>query len=389
MKSVFVTSANFRQALAVVRSLGKKNINVIAGEQTHFATAFFSKYCKGKVVYPSPNKQKEAFLEFIIEHIRKKNYDAIFPIEGNITLLVAKYKNEFSKYTRVPIADFQILSKTNNKLQVLKMAMKCGIPVPKTYFVNNIVKLSKLCKELTFPVVIKPQASTGSRGLAYVTIKDDFLIEYSKIHEVYPYPLVQEYIPKGGDTLGVSILMNKNSDVRAVFVHKRLREFPISGGPSTLRESIIYPEITEMAIELLKSFNWWGVAMVEFKVDPRDEKPKLMEINPRFWGSLQLAILSGVDFPYLLYKMTMQGDIKPILKYKTGIKCRWLLPGDILHFLANPKRFNMDPSFFNFFNRQVGYDMLSSDDPCPTFGFMLAALRYVFDKQMWKFILRL
>ena len=41
---------------------------------------------------------------------------------------------------------------------------------------------------------------------------------------------------------------------------------------------------------------------IEFRIDSRDGVPKIMEVNPRFWGSLQLSILSGVDFPYLLYK---------------------------------------------------------------------------------------
>ena len=70
--------------------------------------------------------------------------------------------------------------------------------------------------------------------------------------------------------------------------------------------------------------------MVEFKKDPRDGQCKLMEINPRFWGSLELSVLSGVNFPYLLYRMETEGDIEPVIDYKEGIRCRWLLPGDIV-----------------------------------------------------------
>jgi len=115
--------------------------------------------------------------------------------------------------------------------------------------------------------------------------------------------------------------------------------------------------------------------MVEFRIDPRDGKPKLMEINPRFWGSLQLAIYSGVDFPYLLYKMAIDGDVEPVFEYKTGIKVRWLLLGDILRFLGiqNSNKLKALPEFLKF--RGMGYDVLSLRDPMPALGAVLEGLK--------------
>ncbi len=130
---------------------------------------------------------------------------------------------------------------------------------------------------------------------------------------------------------------------------------------------------------------WSGVAMVEFRVDPRDGIPKLMEVNPRFWGSLQLSILSGVDFPHLLYKLVTDGRLDRDLNYDVGVRCRWLLPGDLLWFMSTPdKRKNLRE--FARFN--TNYDILSRDDPGPTLGFTLAVARYLFDREMWDFILR-
>ena len=82
-----------------------------------------------------------------------------------------------------------------------------------------------------------------------------------------------------------------------------------------MREGVEHPQVMELGLSLLKSLNWVGIAMVEFKVDPRDGIPKLMEVNPRFWGSLQLAIVSGVDFPYLILKMARGEKFEPILHY--------------------------------------------------------------------------
>ena len=125
--------------------------------------------------------------------------------------------------------------------------------------------------------------------------------------------------------------------------------------------------------------------MVEFKTDPRDNQPKLMEVNPRWWGSLQLSILSGVDFPYLLYKLVTEGDVEPVLDYKVGVRCRWLLPGDILWFLSAPSKFYNLPRFLRF---ERNDDIISRQDLGPTFGFLLASLRFAFDKDMWKFVVR-
>ena len=92
------------------------------------------------------------------------------------------------------------------------------------------------------------------------------------------------------------------------------------------------------SIRLLKSLHWVGIAMVEWKENKNTNKPVLMEINPRFWGSLELAIRSGVDFPYLYYQVAKGRKVKKITSYKTDIICRWLIPGDILRYLTKKNK---------------------------------------------------
>jgi len=178
-----------------------------------------------------------------------------------------------------------------------------------------------------------------------------------------------------GEALGVSLLFNGNAEPRALFVHKRLREYPLRGGPSTLRESVVRPTVAELGTRLLRALNWYGVAMVEFKVDPRDGVPKLMEVNPKLWGSLSLAIASGVDFPALLYRLAIEGDIEPVFDYRVGVRCRFLL-GDVLHFLANPDRFRLQPSFFRFGDAATHGDIWDWRDPTPAFGLGFLLLRH-------------
>lgn len=385
MGRVFVTDGQWRKTLAVVRSLGEKGIEVTVGENTRLATSLFSKYATKRVIYPSPRTRPAAFLKFLINELKQDSHNVLFPMEEETLLLVAKNKDKFSLLTYLLIPEYEKIEFARNKKNIIKKALELNIPCPKTWFIEHISEVEEISKEIPYPAVIKPQVSFGSYGIKRARNKEELISKYKEVHRIYPLPLIQESIPREGEAFGVSALFNRDSELRAVFVHKRLREYPVTGGPSTLRESVKNPMVQELGLRLLKALNWVGVAMVEFKVDSRDGAPKLMEVNPRFWGSLQLAILSGVDFPYLIYRMAKEGDIKPVLDYKIGVKCRWMLPGDFLAFLSNLRRFRWTPGFFNF---RTNYDILSLRDPGPTLGCALSIYSLLSQKEMRRLLFR-
>ena len=402
--SVLVTDGHWRKTLAVVRSLGRKGVHVTVGERTFLNTSFFSKYCSRRMVYPSPRRYPDQFLNFIMKEIKENHYECLYPMEEETLLLLAQHRSEISKYTYLLIPDSQKIEFVRDKRSLLRFAEAHGIPIPRTIYslenlepdmvqsrspASNVVQgLASQLDSIPVPAVIKPRISSGSFGIAYVKRKEDFLPLYQKIHARYPFPLIQEWIPDEGGTFGFSALFDEGSKVKAAFIHKKLRMYPIQGGPSTLREGVQHSQIMELGLSLLKSLNWTGVAMAEFKVDPRDGTPKLMEVNPRFWGSLHLAIVSGVDFPYLILKMARGETVEPILHYPTGKRCRWLLFGDILHFLNHPHRFHLDPSFFHFFDPDTPYDIISTDDPVPILGAMATFLTFLYDPEMKRFLER-
>jgi predicted ATP-grasp superfamily ATP-dependent carboligase len=379
---VFLTDAHWRKSLAAVRALGVNGIRVTAGESTRLATAAFSRYCHRTIAYPSPLFNPADFVYFLLRELSRHSYQMLLPMEDETTFLISKFHSEFSRRTYLPIPSFEKLQFANRKDKILKLAEDKGIPIPKTWYIDDITQLNDLKASLPYPVVIKPKKSAGAVGVSYPKNADELIKQYLTIHQRFPYPLIQERIPSHGNGYGASFLMGESGDVKASFVHKRLREYPVTGGASTLRESVRHDDVRDMAHTLLKALDWFGVAMVEFKMDPRDNIPKLMEINPRFWGSLSLAVASGVNFPYLLLKMSRGENFKPVEHYQIGKKCRWLLPGDILHFIFNPKRMSLLPDFIYFWDKKTSYDILSLKDPLPILGRMLTPLTFLYDPDM-------
>lgn len=382
---VLVAEAAKPASLAIVRSLGKKGMKVTALDTINFCTSFLSKYCHNPIKCPSPEEDREVYIRSLLQIVKKEKYDVLYPVSDLTTIPISAYKDKFMQYVKVPIPDYETVMKAANKVNTLKIAVEENIPCPKTYFIKDLKEVKKLTGELDYPIVIKPACKTiwvNNRAVTtkvtasnYVHSAEELIPKYKKIHNKSPFPLIQEYVPGGG--YGFFALLN-HSEPRAIFMHKRLREYPITGGASTLRESIYNDKLKEMGLKLLKAMNWHGVAMVEFKLDSRDNQFKLMEVNGRWWGSLPLAIASGVDFPYLLHNMTVDGDIKPIFKYKTGVKCRLLIPNDILWFMSSllkeQNKLKTIHEFFKFGN--MAYDILSWDDPLPTIG----ALRVAFSQ---------
>ena len=379
---VFITDGHWRKSLAAVRALGRKGIKVTVGESTCLATAAFSKYCHRAVVYPSPNNRPSEFVNFLFEELSHRSYRMLLPMEDETLNLISQYHSEFARLTYLPIVSFDKLQFAQRKDKILQMAEKHGIPVPKTWYIDDISQINKLKNSLPYPIVIKPKKSSGAVGICYSKQPGDLMEQYLSVHQRFPYPLIQELIPQEGPGYGASFLLDERGRVKASFVHKRLREYPVTGGASTLRESVRRDDIRDMAQVLLNALNWFGVGMVEFKVDPRDNIPKLMEVNPRFWGSLSLAVQAGVNFPYLLYRMSRGESFKPVEHYQIGKRCRWLLPGDILHFIYNPKRRSLVPEFFNFWDRNTAYDIISIEDPLPVLGRILTPLTFLYNADM-------
>lgn len=380
---ILLTDGQQRKTLVAARSLAQKGIEVFSAEETRFNPTAFSKYCRQGLVSPSLHNNPQKYCEWLLDTIKKYSIDMLFPMDDLSLEAVMQNRTEFDKMCLLPLPSKESYLAAADKGISTRLAREAGLDCPLTFYPGNMKQLEQLADTLAFPLVIKPRKSSGSRGIRVVRNKEEFHRIYREIHHTYPWALIQEYIPTG-TRYDVCLLYNRNHELRASFVQQEIRHFPLEMGPSTVQESVWYPELVEQAGSLMRKLQWYGVVEIEFMVDCRDGKLKFMEINPRFWNSLYTSILAGVDFPWLLYRLSLEADIEGVFNYQTGLKCRWLLPGDILHFLTNKNRLKMSPPFFTGKKQNVFDDIISKDDPFPALGFLLACLRYLPDRHMWK-----
>ena len=345
MKPALILDANQRSALAVTRSLGRHGVPLLTADDTVSALAGRSKYSSQYITYPSPGTQPDLFISAIIELCKKESINILFPMTELTTNLLLRYRDQFAGII-LPFADISVVDALADKYALMQLAESLNIPVPDTHYVTSLDSLSVDLNTVDYPLVLKPGKSwllnqqewlhTSVRFANSAAEARNILANDPAFH-THPF-MLQNCVPGKGE--GIFALYD-NGKPLAFFAHKRLREKPPRGGVSVLSESAdINPQLLTYTRALLDHVGWHGIAMVEFRVEPNGT-PYLMEINTRFWGSLQLAIDSGVDFPWLLYQVSCGKQIDPVQSYKTGKRLRWLL-GDLdsLYLTLRDKEFS-------------------------------------------------
>jgi predicted ATP-grasp superfamily ATP-dependent carboligase len=375
--SVLVTPGNLRSALAVTRSLGRRGVAVTVADERSRSLAGASRYCRASVRVPSPARDGEAFVQAIRREIEQERHRVVIPADDVTLSLISEAHSQFEQSAVLPVPGGEIVQLAHDKGMLMALAEEQGVPVPRTVVVREPADLERALRRVGLPAVVKARVSRlavdgqwrSGAGTHYVHTPAELEVACRSVGATVPFPVVQEYIP--GDGRGIFVLMNRGR-LRAAFAHRRIREKPPSGGVSVLSESVaLDPKLLENSERILEALKWHGVAMVEFKRDARDGISKLLEINGRFWGSLQLAVDAGVDFPYLLYRQAIDGDVEPVFTYRVGVRLRWWL-GDVDWLLLRLReegrmagRLRAMREFLGRAGQTARAEMLRRDDPAP------------------------
>ena len=314
--SVLVTDGEERSALAVVRSLGRAGYRVHVAARRVGALAATSRWAARALVTPDPLREAGAFADAVVEYVRREAIDFVVPVTDASMLAVLPARDRLGA-SSIPFGTLESFVALADKAGLRERAARLGIAFPRQVELDWSDREQSLADAVRMPAVIKPARSVavpGAQSAGAVTtgatpVTAKFGIRHAATMDqlgaiiratpraAYPL-LIQERIV--GPGVGIFLLL-WDDEILATFAHRRLREKPPSGGVSVYAESIEPPAgLAERSYELLREFGWRGAAMVEYKIDQATGTPYLMEINGRFWGSLQLAIDSGVDFPRLL-----------------------------------------------------------------------------------------
>ena len=388
MKPAIVIDARYRISLPVIRSLGKRKIPVIATERKDIpkkrALGFFSRFCSGSAFISDPEAAPNAFvsdLRSVAEKSGKK--PVLMPVGISSVLALSRAKDAVSEFAHIAVSDIANLELANDKSRLIPFADSVGIPVPKTTFRADGESLADLSERIAYPAVIKLPLGellglNPNERYAIIKSKEEFREKYPAFEKHGGEVLIQQYI--SGDGYGVSAVFGKDRKPIEVFCHRRLREYPASGGPSCFCESVYVPELVEYATKLLSALSWEGVAMVEFKGSPENGF-YLMEINPRFWGSFALAPNSGCDIAHALYRAALgeSGEPSGSPSYKTGHKMRFILQ-DVLSFPAYLKRAEKPLAFAlsflaGLFDPRISDGVLTLSDIPSSLAYLREALK--------------
>jgi len=341
-ETVLVTDGTQRAALALTRAYGKAGHRVVVAAERLPSLAGVSRYATWQGLVPDALEAPGEFVTRLRQIIAEQRATVLVPVTEPALLAILAAPEVFPG-CRVLAPSLERFLAVSDKARLLEAASSLGIAVPAQTVVPDIDAAPEaITTAKHFPLVLKPARSVSGSGTDRVKVGARHARTRAELaRELGAYPaaafpiMLQQRII--GPGIGVFLLRWQGRTL-ARFFHRRLREKPPSGGVSVYAESVAPDEELQRQSEaLLDQLGWNGVAMVEYKRDDASGTPYLMEINGRFWGSLQLAIDAGVDFPNLLLAAELGQPVEPVLDYRLGLRWRWWW-GSVDHLLARLRR---------------------------------------------------
>ena len=352
MKTVILTDAKYRSAISAARTFGRAGYHVVAVQTREDANVkppvFSSNYVAESRAIKGAAKDAE-YPERLLALIKEYEKPVLFPIGAATLDILSRERERFAPHADFLVAPPDVLAALNDKELVHKRALQLGLRVPKEYTGTPDA----------FPVIIKPHCGeklglkAGDR-YAVAHTAAEYEKAYKAMQRYDASPIVQEVVE--GDGAGACLLLDSASRLLGAFCHRRIREYPITGGPSSCCESIYDTAKINAAFHLLRAFRFVGLAMVEFKGD------HILEVNPRIWGSFPLTALAHSPIALRYAEAAAGRDISysPKCDYDVGVRMRFTL-NDTLAALSLRRSGRRDEARAAFKDRKLVPDAF--DDP--------------------------
>lgn len=334
------------QGLGIVRSLGRRGIPVCVVDDER-SIARFSRYATASEHVP--NLRDEAVtVAKLLELGRRRGLKGwvLFPTRDELVAALSRHRNELEQCFRVPAPPWDVVRWVWDKRNTYQMAQKIGVPTPATWYIREAAELKQIAADP--PYVLKPAIKEhffyATRAKAWrVNSRSELQSAYARasaqagVGEI----MVQELIPGDGRQQFAYCAFFRQGRALAGMAVCRRRQHPHEfGRASTFVETVEQPELEQLSLRFLRAIGYYGLVELEYKLDPRDGRFKLLDVNGRTWGYHSLGAAAGVDFPYLLYADQLG---LPVEECHARPGVRWLrwatdLPVGVLDILAGRQR---------------------------------------------------
>lgn len=322
--TILVTHCGARFGYNVVQSLLGAGYRVFAAAPRVPTMCAWMDGLAGEVEIPDAFLDTEGYVAAVNAAAERHGPLLFLPTHEDI-FVAAEQRAAFDEAVTLIAPDLSPLLAVHDKYNLFRLAQDERITTPETRLLSDLQDVEQALTEWRCPIILKPRFGEGSNGIHKVQDAAALQKKAALITELSGQDyLLQKFAPGVG--VGVGCLMSGGRLV-AASQHIRLREVPISGGTSTARATFDRPELVEVSASILQKAGLNGIAMLEFRFDQKTDGFKLLDANPRYWGSLANHIRSGVDFPALhVASFTQQQPTPgPPIVPSRSVETRWIL----------------------------------------------------------------
>ena len=362
METVLIINAQAVQTLIIARSLKKSGytVDILCDGKDNYG--YHTKYARKRYVGPECKNESE-YMPYLIELLQNGSYATVIPMDDDAAVIVSKFKKELSQYTNILMPDYPTFCRAYDKNELMSLCKKKGYPHPRT--VDLSVEGTDSVPADIFPALIKPNYTSGGRGMTMVNSIEELKEKLPAIVEKYGDSHLQEFIESGGRQIKVQIFIDRRTgEYYSSVIHKQ-RYYPEKGGSSCCNITIEDKQLATICKNVLDDINWNGFADFDLIEDPKDNICKIMEINPRIPACIKSAVLSGMDYGTMIADVATGKELKRY-EYMPGQKLRHI-GFEMLWFKYSKNRFRTKPSWFKWVDRKLAFQDFSWRDPLPFF----------------------
>lgn len=350
-KKVLILDGGAAHAMAIAECLKKSGYQVAVLCNNKFEYGYHTKYADER--FFGKDSHEKGYADWMLDFLKEHHFDVLIPTSDTSAEFMSFHKEELLPLTGVLMPDRAVFKKGYDKNELMKVCRENGFPHPYTVDLSEVSVEDASLDTFPYPGLLKPNLTSGGRGMTLVNNHEELKSVYPAIHQQYGECHLQQFIKAGGRQVKVQIMTDKDGNPAYSTVIWKQRYYPVNGGSSCCNVTIDEPETAAICGQVLKKIGWIGFADFDLIENPDTKELLIMEINPRIPACVRSAFKSGVDFATMIADTTLGLPLREY-SYTPGKRLRHL-GFEVLWFLKSPNRWKAKPSWFHFFGKDIFY----------------------------------